>query len=423
MHPRHRNHALIPLLAITLACPAAQAFQTAPTVQPSTGTTPTTQLLRARITAVRGLVEVRASETQDWQPARVDMIVDEGAEFRTGPRSAVQFQIPPAHTITIDRLGVVKLLTAIQRAGKVKTDLGMKYGRTDYNIAVGGVEHESTIRSPNSTLAVRGTVFSVTDERPFPPTAVSFQGRVQYQALKRQTVAFGGKGKAKVKGDKNNAAESRYDETYVDPAIANARDAAEQQLIANLISTGAVVSLDRQSGIRVVKGGSVPADRDLLPLLPGNLNFVLRWQGNANLDFSVGTLRGNEVVYPAAGLTHSKSGGSIPFDHQGGPNGGIEIISWPRGFPLDTYQISVNHVSGPAAVPANVQSYRNGQRQPILTGSPSGGLVQVPEVNTTIRPVRPGREMTVVGLVDLSGNPLPQAQRALTTTGHKAGRK
>src|SRR5687768_11321244 len=103
MHPV-RLHALAPLLAMTLACLPAQAFQTAPTVQPSTGTAPTTQLLRARITAIRGLVEVRASETQDWQPAKVDMVVDEGAEFRTGPRSAVQFQIPPAHTITIDRL-------------------------------------------------------------------------------------------------------------------------------------------------------------------------------------------------------------------------------------------------------------------------------------------------------------------------------
>ena len=43
-------------------------------------------ILKGRITGVRGLVEVKNSETAKWAAAKEGMIVDEGAEFRTGPR-------------------------------------------------------------------------------------------------------------------------------------------------------------------------------------------------------------------------------------------------------------------------------------------------------------------------------------------------
>jgi hypothetical protein len=360
--PQHRIRRLLTLaFAATLACPSvAPAQPTAPPTEPSTTTTPASQPVRATITAVRGIVEVKLTEGANWQAAKPEMVVEEGAEFRTGPRSAVQFVIPPDQTITLDRLGTVKLLTAIRQAtGKTKTDLGMKYGRTRYDIAAGGIEHDSTIRSPNSTLAVRGTMVSLQDERPFAPQAVSLTGTAQFNAFKKQAVAFGGRNKAKVEGDKNSAAESAFDESFVDPSLAFARDAAEQQLVATLISQGAVVSLDRSSGIKVVRGGTVPTDAQLPSLLPGDLNFVLRWQGNANLDLLVGTSPSNEIVYPLQGLNRSKSGGSTAFDHQGGPNGGIEIISWPQGFPRETYIPGANHVSGPT-VPANLQVYRNG---------------------------------------------------------------
>jgi hypothetical protein len=410
MSPRQsHNPALTLTFAILLAVPAS-ALQTVPTVQPSaTGTTPTSRKLRATITAVRGLAEVRLHEDENWQPAKVGMIIDEDAEIRTGPRSAVRCTIPPDQTFTIDRLGVIKLLTVVRMSnGKIKTDLGMKYGRTDYDIAAGGVEHESTIRSPNSTLAVRGTVVSLQDERPFPPLARSYTGRAQFNAFKKQTVAFGGKAKAKVEGDKNNAAESVYDESFVDPTLAFARDQAEQQLVANLISSGAVVSLDRETGLRVVRGGKVPTDQQLLPLLPGNLNFVLRWGGNANLDLSVGTQVGNEVVYPSQELAFSKSGGKTAFDHQGGPNGGIEIISWPAGFPRDFYIIAINHVSGPT-VTANVQTYLNGKLQPILSRDANGNVSPVPTVTLPVVHRPPGKnvQQTLGGLVNLTGGDTP----------------
>src|SRR5439155_24019052 len=84
--------------------------------------------LTATITAIEGIVQVRQGEDAAWQKATVGLKLGEGAEFRTGPRSAVRFEIPPDQTITLDRLGTVKLIEAIQKNQGVKTDLGMKYG-------------------------------------------------------------------------------------------------------------------------------------------------------------------------------------------------------------------------------------------------------------------------------------------------------
>src|SRR6266545_1727827 len=131
--------------------------------QPAT----TQQSLKATITGVEGLVQVRETEDREWAKAQVGMTVGELAEFRTGPKSAVRFTIPPDQTITLDRLGTVKLLTAINDGGKLKTNLGMKYGRTRFDIEAAGREHDATISSPSSTLAVRGTKVSLYDQRPF----------------------------------------------------------------------------------------------------------------------------------------------------------------------------------------------------------------------------------------------------------------
>src|SRR5687768_2592816 len=76
-------------------------------------TLPGAQPLKATITGVEGIVQVRNSDSEPWKKAAVGMVLDEGAEFRTGPKSAVRFTIPPDQTVTLDRLGTVKLLEAI----------------------------------------------------------------------------------------------------------------------------------------------------------------------------------------------------------------------------------------------------------------------------------------------------------------------
>src|SRR5437764_542170 len=143
-------------------------------------------VLTATITGVEGIVQVRQNEDAPWQKAAVGMKVSEGAEFRTGPRSAVRFEIPPDQTITLDRLGTVKLIEAIQKQQTVKTDLGMKYGRVRYDVEAAGLADDSNIHSPGSALAVRGTRVSLYDQPPFAPQATSLTGRAAFRNARRQ---------------------------------------------------------------------------------------------------------------------------------------------------------------------------------------------------------------------------------------------
>jgi hypothetical protein len=387
------------VLLIAASLPSRAVAQTAPAAAPASG-----EHLKATITGVEGpLVQVKESEEAGWKDAKVGMVVAEDAEFRTGPRSAVRFSFPPDQTITLDRLGTVKLLQAVNDGGKIKTNIGMKYGRTRYDIEAAGREHEASITSPSSTLAVRGTDFSSFDQRPFPAEAVSLRGRVEFRGMKKQAF-LGGKnpGKARLTADSPNAASAALSRTVVDPSIALARTQSEDALIASLLSSGSVLSFDYDRGIRVVKGGSVPrTDAELIPTLPGTLNFVLRWTGNTDLNLVViapnpTSPNGSTAIYPLGGFNLAPSGGTMPFDHRGGPNGGIEYCFWPGTFPDGVYRIGAQLMSGPNT-PATVDVFRDGKRVPIRTGQGD-----VTTASFTAMPIDPNIATGIaVGLVSL----------------------
>jgi len=398
----------------------ASAMQTAPAEAPATGPASATApalpegSLSVTVSAVQGNVQVRPAEDQDWRPAVVGMQLGEQAEFRTGPRSAVQFKLPPDQTITLDRLGTVKVLAAVQQGGKVKTNIGMKYGRTRYSIESAGVEHEATISSPSSTLAVRGTDFMSEDQRPFPAKAVSFTGRVEFRdARKRTFVGSKGGSKAAINSESSSAAEFAAGQTVVDPGQRLARTESEQPLISALLSHGATISFDQEKGIRVVRGGRPLTDKELIPTLPGTLNFVLRWTGNADLNLGIQaphTENGNrtDVLYPVGGLNRLASGATTAFDHRGGPNGGMEICFWPAKFPDGLYSIGVQHISG-VVTPATIDVFRDGKRVPIIDNN--NGFQEVSTLNLIVGPVNPEiAEQTAAGNVLIGPQSRKQAQ-------------
>lgn len=345
--------------------------------------------LKITVAKVEGNVQVRTAEDQPWQRAVPGMEVDENAEFRTSLRSAVQIQIPPDQVITLDRLGVIKVVQAVNDSGKLKTKIGMKYGRTRYDIESAGQEHEASISSPSSTLAIRGTKVSLFDQRPWTPEAVSLTGRASFQDSKKK-VFFGNKGAGKLKVDEKsgNSAQYALSQAVVDPSIARARSESETGLINAVLSTGATLSYDQQKGIKVVTGGRPLTNKELLPALPGVLNFVLRWTGNSNLNLGIISpgSAGNRTVYPLGGYDVVSSGGKIAFDHRGGPKGGIEIASWPAGFPEGVYRIGVAHISGPST-PASVDVFLNGKQVDIQNTINGRGPVKT--VDFTGEPINP----------------------------------
>ena len=410
----------IALSAVVILMTAACAF--AQETQPATAPGEVTRLT-ATVTAVRGKVQVRDNETAPWRDATVGMVVGEDAEFFTNLRSAVQFVIPPDHTITIDRLSTVKIVQAVVDGGVVKTRLGMKQGRTQYEIEAAGREHQSTIATPSATLAVRGTRFIAFDQRPFPAQGVSLQGRVEFRDFKKRTViGSAAGGRSTVDTETASAAAYARGQTIVDPGIRLARSEGELPLVASLLSSGATVEFDYDKGIRVVRGGEVPqSDNELIPTLPGTLNFVLRWQGNTDLNLGVtqpaADAAGSSTLYPLGGLNVLSSGGEVPFDHVGGPNGGIEVAFWQGGFTEGFYLVASQHMSGPDA-PATLDVFRDGQRVPIRTDAG-----EVTTASFTAQPLPPelGIPAQGIGVVLISPGassvqapPAPPAARKAT---------
>lgn len=191
---------------------------------------PAQEPLQITVTGVSGLVQVRPEEDQPWQPATVGMTLGAGAEFRTGPRSAVRFTMPPDQTVTLDRLGTVKVLTAVAEAGgKVTTDLGMKYGRTRYDIHAGGVEHASTIHTPSVALAVRGTQVGV--QQDFQAFAWSSENRAFFTGRdpRRPAIEFGAP--TEVSDQTDGPAQENLARHTVDPNDPRSRHGDEHDLV------------------------------------------------------------------------------------------------------------------------------------------------------------------------------------------------
>jgi len=377
-------------LGLVVACEWARAEGSATTTQ----ATP----MQISITGVEGLVQVREGSDKPWTKAQVGMTVTEGAEFRTGPRSAVRVLIPPDQTITLDRLGVVKLMQAIQQGSTVKTKVGMPYGRTRFDIEEAGIEHQAQLVTPSSTLAIRGTKVSVYDQPPFAPSAVSLTGRAVYTAAKRQ-VAFGGKGQGKtnVSSQVDNAGQFSLLQTFVDPNSSFGRPQADQRLINQLQAKGDVVT---RNGELAVAFGPAVTDTQLTNLISsqGRFNISLRWFGPGDFDLFVLTndvktgapytlgnpsyrgsvfkdigLFGQEGTAPVTAAM-TPDGGKIKFDQVAFGGGGIELASWNTPVPQIGYTVAVLYydqrgkvANYPVRQNFRVDAFLDGKAVPVLT--------------------------------------------------------
>jgi len=356
-------------------------------------------VLSITVTGVEGLVQVRDSADKPWQKATVGMNVTEGAEFRTGPKSAVRVLIPPDQTITLDRLGVCKLMQAIQQGSTVKTKVGMPYGRTRYDIEEAGIEHQSQLVTPSSTLAIRGTKVSVYDQPPFAPSAVSLTGRALYTANKRQ-VAFGNKGQGKTDVSAVTDSPGQYAllQTYVDPNSKFGRPEEDQHLINQLQSKGDIVL--RNGQLALAQGPAV-TDKQLSDIISGQgrFNISLRWFGPGDFDLFVLTpdpktlqpayTLGNpsykgsvfkdiglfgDSSLPAVTAAKTPDGGQIKFDQVAFGGGGLELASWNTPVPQVGYTIAIVYYDQrgkiqnyPLRQNFRVDAFLDGKSVPVLT--------------------------------------------------------
>lgn len=388
------NKLILALLAALT--PAVFAQDAAIAATPTTNaTTIPSGALKAKIVAVQGTVQVRDSEEDPWRLAKPDMELSMGAEFRTGVRSSVQFVIPPDQTVTLDRMTTIKLLDLVSDKEKVKTDLGMKYGRVQYEIDVAGLQHESTIHSPGAALAVRGTTVILYDQAPFKPQAVSLTGVARFRNSKNQMVKVGGEGTAVVDSDQSSVAQNNLGTTQM-------RSESIQQTLQQARELSFLASHNGKT-LGNVGASTVPVSNSELPsLLSGNLDFVLRWlspsMGFSDLNIVVRTPQGEIFGNPPFILSlypdnpqyskflkqyfpsTSKSGGAVGMNSIG--PAGLEIASFGKNYPRGVYVVSVYNFMPPAGdqvsnatagnkVPFTIEAFVGKKHVPVIVNFPN----------------------------------------------------
>jgi hypothetical protein len=349
--------ALAAMVSLAISSQSSAADPPATTAASAPSTAPAGAIsLSATILSVKGIVQVRTGDDQPWQKAQVGMKLGEGAEFRTGLRSAVQFLIEPDQTITLDRLGTLKVLQAYQQRDKVTTDLGVKYGRTRYDIKAADLQHQSTIHSPGSTLAIRGTDVTYEDQVPWVPSAVSRHGRAEFRDFNQKVFAFGGTRHATVAADKNGPAQAAISTTKIDPRTPfSGRTDNEDKLLITLSPTGGLDYQAVQALQNEAKLGGFGNTFSGVPVVPGPLEFDLFWQStaamptNTSFDLQVTDPKGQtaSILHPTIGS--GTSAGMYSGDNTGVGGAGVESVIWPLFFPAGTYKVKVLARSGDAA--------------------------------------------------------------------------
>jgi hypothetical protein len=330
--------------------------------------------LNVIVTGVQGeLAEVRKSQADPWARARIGMVVHDSAEFRTGPKSAIRFIIPADQTFCVDSQSTIKVIEAVADGRKLKTDIALAHGRVRYDvdkikpstrpagqvqIEEAGIEHDATIRSPNTALALRGTKVSLFDQPSFTPQAVSLTGRAIYINTNGERVPFGGRARAAVRGGQSSAAQSADADTQPPRSAFLARTDFETREISIVTQRGGFIRGD------VIVGDLHLSD---FKTLPGALDFVLQWSGTpqrplndlnlavfsplnttsspdfvANAPFTV-SLTPNSPASRQLRATNypqsSRSGGHISLNSVG--PAGLELASWGRNHPVGNYQVVV----------------------------------------------------------------------------------
>jgi hypothetical protein len=393
--------------------------------------------LRAIVTGIQGeLVEIRSGPTAAWQPARPGMVMREGTEIRTGPKSAIRFLIPADEAFCLDSQGAITLQQAVLDMKKAKTRLGLEHGRlredlshaAPVQIEQAGVEHDTVIQSPDSALALRGTQVSLFEQPSFAPVAVSLTGQATFTNTDGIRVPFGGTRHAVIVGAQTSAVQEA---AAVSSAASGGGNTPRLEFDAREL---AIVS--QRGGFQ--RGDVIIGDLNLSDFgyhtngahtLPGGLDFVLQWSGAtpaalndlnlavfsplntvtspdfvANPPFTVSLTPTSPTSQQLRRTTYpeqSRSGGQISLNSVG-PDG-LELAFWPKTYPTGHYNVVVYDLvdSVPATTTNQVNpvtytltTYQNGVEQTSATGTLGqlqytaiGVNVVVPPVNTlAVRP-------------------------------------
>ncbi|MHC4993685.1 MAG: FecR domain-containing protein [Planctomycetota bacterium] len=334
--------------------------------------------LEVRIVAAMGLAQYRESEEGAWKKAEPGVTLPLGAELRTGLRSRVAFMVGDEHTITLDRLGVIKVLDAIQQDGKVQTEMGMRYGRASYQVQVGGVEHESKIRTPSATLAVRGSKGFVQEYAGRTPMAGSDFGNVAFVNTQGYEVPLAPE--TSVEGSQTSAAQqSLVTGTFLPQsgAVTTTETAViESQPLFGTPSVGGAIKTfsEQEEAMEVINEITKVINENVTEYTRGFIDIIAYFRSDPlrqPVDVDI-------LLRPPTGTVVDAANGNPAFSHSGDVvhTGATDLFfneviisNGELPFPVGTYLLSVQNQS--MDVTAEVELIVNVSTDPIRDDAPT----------------------------------------------------
>lgn len=113
--------------------------------------------LQALIMEIEGTVTTRSGEDAPWQPAKVDDLLNPGAELRTGFRSRAAIRVGMNATLLVDPGTTLVIPEIVEDGQTYRTRVAVKQGRADFKVDKLGLDNDFQVQMGSTTMAVKGT--------------------------------------------------------------------------------------------------------------------------------------------------------------------------------------------------------------------------------------------------------------------------
>ena len=181
--------------------------------------------LQAIFMDVQGKVRWRINEDAPWTEAKVNDLLDAGAEIRTGLKSRSTLRVGKNATILVDAGTTFKLPEMVQDGQTLRTLATVKSGRADFKVDHVGFANDFKVVTPQTTLSVRGTGFALASG-PLKGVDVSGANTNTMNAIEVKYIAanmayfVSGQGKTSSESGKQDPVQNAWVSTIGPPPIA-----------------------------------------------------------------------------------------------------------------------------------------------------------------------------------------------------------
>lgn len=249
--------------------------------------------LQAIFMDVQGKVRWRLNEDAPWTEAKVNDLLDAGAEIRTGLKSRSTLRVGKNATILVDAGTTFKLPEMVQDGQTLRTLATVKSGRADFKVDHVGFANDFKVVTPQTTLSVRGTGFALASG-PLKGVDVAGANTNTINAIEVKYIAanlsyfVSGQGQTSSESGKQDPVQNAWASTIGPPPIAGtyASQSDVEQQIAQGISGANPSSNTQQIQQTQASEANEAAVDDALVLASetgGDTDVYLRYQNNAEV--------------------------------------------------------------------------------------------------------------------------------------------